>query len=121
MNFKKKDYCKIRKKEKIRDRYNQVSHQTQDTMGENHKTREYHNILESHKVSHFTTGDRKAARNIQESMTRTNKKLTKRIHNKSTPLELSLSKELGWGLNVLNGTSRTLSSDQDQRHIWLSY
>ena len=60
---------KVRKKAKIRDRYNQVPHLTKDTTWESDKdTRKYH-TQESQEVSTFPGGDHKAATNIKDSMT----------------------------------------------------
>ena len=60
---------KVSKKAKIRNRYNQLPHLTQDTTWESDKnTRKYH-IEKSQEVSHFPAGDHKSAINRQETMT----------------------------------------------------
>ena len=65
---------KVRKNAKIRNRYNQVPHLAQDITWESDKnTRKYH-IQESQEVSHFPTGDHKAAMNRQDSKTDTKTK-----------------------------------------------
>ena len=51
---------KVRKKAKIRNRYNQVPHLTKGTVWENDKNTRKHHIQESQAVSPFTTGDHKA-------------------------------------------------------------
>ena len=56
---------KVRKAAKIRNRFNQVLHMTQDTTWESDKT------VKHHKVSPFSAGDHKAAMNSRESMTNT--------------------------------------------------
>ena len=74
--------CKVRKAAKIRNRYNQVPHLTQDTTWESDR-----NIIKYHKqeprVSPFQAGDHKAAIKRCESMTNTrqnNKKNMWGIH-----------------------------------------
>ena len=52
---------KVRKKTKIRNRYNQVPHLTQDTVRESDKNTRKHHIQESQEVSPFPAGDHKAA------------------------------------------------------------
>ena len=56
---------KVRKVAKIRDRYNQVPHLTQDTTWESDKTQ----LNITNKVSPFLAGDHKAANNRRESIT----------------------------------------------------
>ena len=53
----------------IRNRYNQVPHLTKDIIGE----RKLH-AKDSQEVSPFPAGDQKAARNLQDSMTKTKTK-----------------------------------------------
>ena len=62
---------KIRKETKIRNRYNQVPHLTQDTTWESDKNTIKHHTQESQEIRHFPAGDNKAAMNRQESMTNT--------------------------------------------------
>ena len=67
---------KVRKKAKIRNRYNEVPHLTQDTTwerGQKTHTRKHH-IQESQEVSPFPADDHKAARNRYDSMTDTKHK-----------------------------------------------
>ena len=59
-----------RKKARIRNRYNQVLHMTQDTIWESDKNTRKHHRQESQEVSPFPAGDHKAARNRQDSKTR---------------------------------------------------
>ena len=60
---------RVKKKAKIRNQYNQVPHLTQDTIyGKVTKTQE------SQEISPFPAGDHKAARNRQDSITKTNMK-----------------------------------------------
>ena len=67
-------YSKI--KAKIKNRYNQVPHLTQDTAWESDKTQE-----DSQEVSPFPTGDNKDARNRHDSIAKTNtSKKKKQIH-----------------------------------------
>ena len=61
---------KVRKMSKVRNRYNQVPHLAQATMGKWQEKK--HHIQESQEVSPFPAGDHKAARNRQNSMTNTN-------------------------------------------------
>ena len=63
---------KARKKEKIRNRYNQVPHLTQDTVWESDRKTRKHHIQDSQEVSPFPTGDHKATRNRHDSTVKTN-------------------------------------------------
>ena len=78
-------FVQSNKKAKIRNRYNQVLHLTQDTTWESDKNTRKHNIQESQETSPFSAGDHKAAMNRQDSMTDTKHKKTKRIHKKTPP------------------------------------
>ena len=66
--FSKVFYHKNKERKKIRNRYNQISHLTQNSILANGKHKKHH-IQESQEVSPFTAGDYKAARNCKESMT----------------------------------------------------
>ena len=59
---------KVRKKAKIRNRYNQVPHRTQYTTWESDNNTRKHNTQESQEISPFPAGDHKAAMNRQDSM-----------------------------------------------------
>ena len=59
------------KEAKIRNRFNQIPHLTQDTTWESDKNTMKHNIRESQEASPFSAGDHKAAMYRQESMTNT--------------------------------------------------
>ena len=63
---------KVRKKAKIRNRYNQVPHLTQDTILESDKNTRKHHTQESQEFNPFPTGDHKVARNRNDSMAKTN-------------------------------------------------
>ena len=105
---------KIRKKAKIRNRYNPIPHLTQDTIPESDKNTRKHQIQENQEVSPFPAGDHKVARNRQDSMTdkyETHK--AKKIHKTSTTLERSLRKLLE-DFYMLDGTNLTLIFDVDQ-------
>ena len=58
-----------RKNAKIRNRYNQIPHLTQETIWESDKNTRKHHIQESQEVRPFPAGDHKAAMNRQDSMT----------------------------------------------------
>ena len=62
---------KVSKEVKIRNRYNQVPHLTQDTTRESDKNTIKQYTQESQDVSHLPVGDHKAAMNIQENTTNT--------------------------------------------------
>ena len=62
-------FNKVRKKENIRNRYNQIPHLTKDTIWESDKYTRKHHTQESQVVSPFPAGDHKAAMNRQDSMT----------------------------------------------------
>ena len=69
-----KNTRKVRKIAKIRNRYNQVPHLTQDTTWKSDKTIIKHPKREPRGVSLFPAGDHKAAMNRRESMTNTRQK-----------------------------------------------
>ena len=94
-------YMKVSKGAKIRNRYNQVPHLTQDTNGKVTNS-QLDTTNESQEVSPFPAGDHKA--HINRLAQRHNKyKTEKKIHKISTALELS-----GLGANL------TLNFDVDQ-------
>ena len=62
---------KSERKAKVRNLYIQVPHLTRNTIWESDKNTSKHNIQESQEVSPFPLGDHKAARNIQDSITKT--------------------------------------------------
>ena len=72
---------KVKKKGKIRNRYNQVPHLTQDTIWESDKDTRKHHTRESQEVSPFPAGDHKAARNRQDKQ---ETQITERIYKWST-------------------------------------
>ena len=78
-------FIKVRKKAKVRNRYNQVPHLTQDTIWESHKNTRKHHIQESQEVSPFPAGDHKAARNRQDRMTLTKVKHETQIIKEASP------------------------------------
>ena len=65
---------KVRKKAKVRNRYNQVPLPTQDTVWESDKNTIKHQTQESQEVSPFSAGDHKATRNRKDNMAKTNAK-----------------------------------------------
>ena len=62
-------YTKVRKKAKIRNRYNQEPHLNQDTEWESDKIQE--NITHR-EITHFPSGDHKTARHRLDNMSKTN-------------------------------------------------
>ena len=64
----------VKIKAKIRNRYNQVSQLTRETIWKSDKTIRKLDTQESQEVSPFPAGDHKAARNRQESIIKTNVK-----------------------------------------------
>ena len=60
---------KVRKKTKIRNRYNQVPNLTQNTIWISDKNKSKHYIQESQEASPFTVGGHKATRNRQDRRT----------------------------------------------------
>ena len=104
----------IRKREAIRNQYNQVPHLTKDTNGK--VTNSQSDITdESQEVSTFPAGDHKATinRHAQKHNKHTTE-ITWMIHKRSTALERSGKNILLEGLNLFNGANLTLSSDMDQ-------
>ena len=70
-----RDVIKVRKKARIRNRFNQVPHLLKDTVWESDKYTRKHHIPESQEVSPFPAGVHKAALHRQEdNMTKTNTK-----------------------------------------------
>ena len=92
---------KVRKKAKIRNRYNQVPHLTQDSTWESDKNTRKHHTQKSLDVSPFPAGDHKAARNRQDSMTKANTK----HNNKKDPQKKhrlgTVSKKVSGGLKLV--------------------
>ena len=87
------------RKAKIRNRYNQVPHLTQDTEKESDKNTRHHHIQESQEASSSLTGDHKVATNRHLVMAKTNKKkIMKKIHKRKIALERSV-RTLLEGLN----------------------
>ena len=64
----------IKKKAKIRNRYNQVPNLTQDNTWESDSNTKNHNIQESQEASPFLAGGHKAAMDRQDSMNDTKHK-----------------------------------------------
>ena len=69
-----KVFCKVRKKAKIRNRYNPITHLAQDTVWESVRNTRKHHIQEIQEVSHFPTVDLKAARKRHHSIAKRNTK-----------------------------------------------
>ena len=67
---------KVRKKVKVRNRYNQVPLPTRDTVWESDKNIVKHHTQESQEVSPFPAGDHKATRNRKDNMAKTNTKIS---------------------------------------------
>ena len=65
---------KVRKTAKVRNRYNQAPHLTQDITWESDENTIKHHIPEIQEVSSFPADGHKAAMNRQESMTNTKHK-----------------------------------------------
>ena len=103
---------KVRKEAKIRKRYNQVPHSTQDTTWESNKNTI--NITNnSQEVSPFRAGDHKAAMNRRKSMRNTRRKNTNDPQKKYR-LGTVCKNILLEGLNRFHGANLTLNSDVDQ-------
>ena len=87
---------KVRKKAKIRNRYNQVSHLTQNTIWEIDKIKRNHYMQESQESALFQQGTiRLQKQTSQKAKTNTN---NENIHKRSTASERSVRKLLV-GLN----------------------
>ena len=104
-----------RKKAKISNPYNQIPRLTQDTIWERGKDTRNHHTQENQKASPFPAGDHKAARNIQDSVTKTNAKHKQQnwIHQRSIALEPSV-RNLLEDLNILGSINRTPTPNVDQ-------
>ena len=66
------DYMKVKKKAKVRNRYNQVPDLSWDTIWESEKIQG--SITHTRAKSPFPACDQKAAKNRQDSLIKTNKK-----------------------------------------------
>ena len=98
---------KVRKAAKIRNRYNQVPHLTQDTTWESVKT-QLNITIKSQKGSPFPADDNKAAINKRESMNNTiDPQMKYRLGTVSKNIILE-------GLNRFHGANLTLRLDMDQ-------
>ena len=106
---------KVSKSAKIRNRYNQVPHLTQDTNGKVTNS-QLDTTNESEEISPFPAGDhiahinRRAQRQSKHKTEQKHKRSTKEV---STALEWSVNILLE-GLNRLNGANLTINSDVDQ-------
>ena len=78
----------VTKKANIRNRYNKVTHLTQDTLRESDKSTRKRHIQKRLEVSPFPAGDQKAVSHRQGNMSKTN--TYKKIHKRSTALERSV-------------------------------
>ena len=67
----------VRKKAKIRNRYNQVPRLTKDIVWESNKNTRKHHTHESQEVSPFPSGDQKVAKNRHGSMAKTSTNIKK--------------------------------------------
>ena len=82
--------CKVRKRAKIRNRYNQAPHLTQDTNGKV-TTSQLDITNESQEVSPFPAGDHKASTNRRAGKhTKNTRETPQMIHKRSTALERSV-------------------------------
>ena len=63
---------KVRKNANIKNRYNQVTHLTQDTIWESDENISKHHIQERQEVRYFPTGDLNATSNRDGSMAKIN-------------------------------------------------
>ena len=72
----------VRKKAKIRSRYNQEPHFTQDTTWQSDKNTRKHRIQKGQEVSPFPAGNHKAAMNRHDRMTDTKQNNKKDLQKK---------------------------------------
>ena len=107
-------YGKVSMGAKIRNRYNQVPHLTQDTNGKVTNS-QLDTTNESQEVSPFPAGDHKA--HINSHAKRNSKHKTEQKHKRSTkevPPWNGQQNILLEGLNRFNGANLTLNSDVNQ-------
>ena len=104
---------KVKRKAILRNRYNQVPHLTQDTIWESDKTQKTQHTREQ-RGQPFPVGYHNAARNRQASITKTNMKQNNKKDTQKRHRFGMVSKKNMEGLNMLNGTNLTFSSDVDQ-------
>ena len=108
------ELIKVGKGAKIRNRYNQVLHLTQDTNGKVTNS-QLDATNESQETSPFPAGDHKA--HINRRSQRHSKHKTEQKHKRSTkeiPPWKGQKNILLEGLNRFNGPNLTLNSDMDQ-------
>ena len=104
----------VSKGAKIRNRYNQVTHQTQDTNGKVTNS-QLDTTNDSQEVSPFPAGDQRA--HINRRSQRYSKHKTEQKHKisiKEVPPWNGQKYILLEGLNQFNGANLTLNSDVDQ-------
>ena len=104
----------VRKGAKIRNRYNQVPHLTQDTEGKVTNS-QLDTTNESQEVSPFPAGDHKA--HLNRRAQRHSKHKTEKKHKRSTKEVPPWNGQLNIlleGLNRFHGANLTLNSDVDQ-------
>ena len=75
-------FLEVRNKAKIRSRYNQVPHLTQDTTWQSDKNTGKHHIQKGQEVSPFPAGNHKAAMNRHDRMTDTKQNNKKDLQKK---------------------------------------
>ena len=109
---------KVIKTARIRNRYNQVPHLSQDCKWKSNKTTM--NITnKSKEVSPFPSGDHKAAMNRRESMTNTRLKLNKRSTKEVPPCNgqkkyfTVLLRPVSWRANLTLGSQWVCPIDKD--------
>ena len=105
---------KVSEGAKIRNRYNQVPHLTQDTNGKVTNS-QLDTTNQSQEGSPFPAGDHKAHinRRPQRHSKHITEQNTQSIHKRSTALERSVKKLLE-GLNGSHGANHTLNLNVDQ-------
>ena len=89
---------KLRKKSKIRNRYNQVPHLTQDTNGKVTKNKNI-TYRRAKASAFYTAADHKAARHRQDNMTKTN---TNKINPQKKYHLGTVSKKITGGLKLVS-------------------
>ena len=106
---------KVSKGAKIKNRYNQEPHLTQDTNGKVTNS-QLNTTNGSQEVSPFPAGDHKAHinRHAQRHSKHKTEQKHKKIHKRSTALERSVKYFTGGLKPVLRHANLTLNSDVDQ-------
>ena len=107
------DWVEVSKKAKIRNRYNQIPHLTQDTIWESDKNTRKHHLQKNQEGQPFPSSQQGCKEQTRQH-DRHETQITKSILKRRTALEKSKNQFLFEGLNIFDGANLTIISDADQ-------